>query len=172
MKTLLENTKTGKIALTKSLIENRPINETFVQFIEKLTQKFGEPTSKEFSKLVHNEYRGMRRVPIVVNYKTKCVEFSTSEYRLVFCPASKGSIEIYKIEVKNQGRGIGGELMNTILDVCDSLGVNCQLIPVGDFVNQFSKTTPTDILLKWYASFGFKKSVLSNYFIYRGIRRL
>jgi hypothetical protein len=126
----------------------------------------GEPTSRRITNLSHDEYRGQRRAPISINYNTYAVQFTTDEYSVTFCPSDNRVIELYKIEIKKPKCGIGTNLMNLILDVCDNMNIKCALIPVGEFRNRYGKTTPTDVLIQWYGSFGFKKNVLTHYFIY------
>lgn len=166
MKTYLENCRTGTLVPTKILTHNRPINDTFNMFIKNLSLLIGEPTSRRITTLSHNEYRGNRRVPITVNYDTYAVEFTTDEYSVTFCPADNRAIELYKIEIKKPKCGNGTNLMNLILDVCDNMNIKCALIPVGEFRNRFGKTTPSNVLIQWYGSFGFKKNVLTQYFVY------
>ena len=166
MKAYLQNTRTGKIVPTKILTQFRPINDTFNTFINNLRMKIGEPTSQRKSNLSHTEYRGKRRVPITINCKTHAVEFTTDEYSVTFCPIDIQSIEIYKIEINKPKCGVGTKLMNLILDICDNMRIKCALIPVGEFINRFGKSTPTVALIRWYGSFGFKKNTLTHYFIY------
>lgn len=166
MKAYLQNTRTGKLVPTKILNQIRPINDTFKAFINNLSTIIGEPTLQYESNLSHIEYRGTRRVPIKINYKTHAVEFTTDEYSVTFCPIDIQSIEIYKIEIKKPKCGVGTKLMNLILDVCDNMRIKCALIPVGEFINRFGKSTPTVALIRWYGSFGFKKNTLTHYFIY------
>ena len=166
MKTYLENSRTGEVVPTKTLTQNRPINDTFIVFIKKLSLLIGEPTCREKTCLQHSERRGKRRAPVFINYITYAVEFTTNEYSVTFCPSNEGCIELYKIEVKKPKCGVGNNLMNLILDVCDNMNIKCALIPVGEFRNRYGKTTPTNVLIQWYGSFGFKKNVLTNYFIY------
>ena len=166
MKTYLTNNRTGESVPTKNLIQNRPVNDTFISFIKNLSLLIGEPTCREKTTLSHSEQRGKRRVPIFINYDTYSVEFTTQDYSVTFCPSNKGVIELFTIEIKNPRRGIGTNLMNLILDVCDNMNIKCALIPVGEFRNQYGMTTPTNVLIQWYGSFGFKKNVLTHYFIY------
>jgi hypothetical protein len=166
MKTYLENSRTGAFVPTKTLTHNRPINDTFEVFIKNLSMLIGEPTSYRKMNLSHDEYRGQRRVPISIKYNTYAVKYITEEYSVTFCPSDNGVIELYKIEIKNQKCGIGTNLLNLILDVCDNMNIKCALIPVGEFRNRYGMTTPTNVLIQWYGSFGFKKNVLTHYFIY------
>ena len=166
MKTYLENIRTGALVPTKTITHNRPINNTFNVFIKKLSLLIGEPTSREKTKLRHSEQRGKRRAPIFIKYDTYAVEFTTNEYSVTFCPSNEGCVELYKIEVKKPKCGIGKNLLNLILDVCDNMNIKCILIPVGEFINRYGKSTPTNVLIQWYGSFGFKKNMLTHYFIY------
>jgi hypothetical protein len=61
MKTYLENSRTGEVVPTKTLTQNRPINDTFIVFIKKLSLLIGEPTCREKTSLQHSERRGKRR---------------------------------------------------------------------------------------------------------------
>jgi hypothetical protein len=166
MKTYLENSRTGAFVPTKTLSHNRPINDTFNVFIKNLSMLIGEPTSRRITNLSHDEYRGKRRAPISIIYNTYAVQFTTDEYSVTFCPSDNGVVELYKIEIKKPKCGIGTNLMNLILDVCDKMNIKCALIPVGEFRNRYGMTTPTNVLIQWYGSFGFKKNVLTQYFIY------
>ena len=165
MKTNNQNTISGKVTFMNSPLQHRPVNSTFTKFIKEVSLKFGEPTCCQMRVLVHEKFRGKQRAPVRIKYFTDIVEFVTDDYTVKFCPSSDGVIELYKIEVKNQGKGLGTDLMNTILDVCDYTNIKCELIPI-EYINCYEKSTPIDILTHWYGSFGFKKSKLTEFFFY------
>jgi hypothetical protein len=90
-------------------------------------------------------------------------------YEISFIPYSKDSVELWSINVKNRGNGIGSEIMSRILDVSDKTGIKVKLIPV-DYDRD--KNTPINYLQKlkkWYSvDFRFRKSaiIFDPYFTY------
>ena len=165
MKTYNQNTISGKVTSMNSPLQHRPINSTFTKFIKEVSLKLGEPTCSQERALLHEKFIGKQRAPMRIIYLTHIVEFVTDDYTVKFCPSSNGVIELFKIEVRTQRKGLGTDLMNTILDVCDYTNIKCELIPI-DYINCYGKSTPIDILIQWYGSFGFKKSKLTEFFIY------
>lgn len=97
-------------------------------------------------------------------YRTK-----SNDYELSFIPYSTDSVELWKINVKERGKGIGSEIMSSILDVSDRMGINVKLVPVN---YDEDENTPKDYLTRlrnWYSEgFEFKrpKSILDPYFTY------
>jgi len=126
----------------------------------------------EVSKELNVEFEGYytffeRGVP--KGKKEKIVKFYSlffrsisKQYDISFIPFSNDSIELWKINVNNRGKGLGSEIMSRILDVSDRTGIKVKLVPV-DYDKD--KNTPKDYLnsLKnWYSEgFGFKKSIFS-----------
>jgi hypothetical protein len=165
MKTYNQNTISGKVTSMNSPLQHRPINSTFTKFIKEVSLKLGEPTCSQERALLHEKYRGKQRAAMRIIYLTHVVEFVTDDYTVKFCPSSNGVIELFKIEVRTQRKGLGTDLMNTILDVCDYTNIKCELIPI-EYINCYEKSTPIDILTQWYGSFGFKKSKLTEFFFY------
>lgn len=74
-------------------------------------------------------------------------------FKLSFLQHDENTVELYWIETFEKCKGMGSDLMNTILDVADDLGIDIRTIP-ADFDGVKGKY---DIftLRKWYESFGF-----------------
>ena len=91
--------------------------------------------------------------------KSQCPIFSMENdcFKLDFCQHDNKTVEIYWLEVKEKCKGMGTEIMNTILDVADEYAVNIRVIP-SDFD---IKGTNYNIysLRRWYISFGFINSI-------------
>ena len=75
-------------------------------------------------------------------------------FKLSFIQHDKDTVELYWIEIFEKCKGMGSDIMNTILDVADECDVDIRTIP-ADFDTTGSKY---DIftLRKWYESFGFR----------------
>jgi len=69
------------------------------------------------------------------------VHLSSSNYSLILNEISQNTIELHKIEIleKNRGKGLGTEIMNTILDMVDNYGLTLRLVPIPYLDSPFSK---------------------------------
>ena len=80
----------------------------------------------------------------------------TDTFRLTFVPDNKG-VELYKIEVFENGKGLGTKLMMFMEQIVENLHEmknmkgTIVLRPAG-FGN-----TPTEVLRKWYNKLGYKR---------------
>ena len=92
-------------------------------------------------------------------YFKVCPQFviEHESFRLSFQPQGSKSIELYKIEVYNQGNGLGSQLIEMINAVSKHTGTVVYLRPV-DF-----KNTPLEQLRRWYSRNGFKRCEKSVY---------
>ena len=85
------------------------------------------------------------------------IGYETDEFNIVFAEKSTDTIELYMIEAKERGKGIGTELLNQVLDLADEFGINIQLVPTP-YKNVNDKRY-CSFLREWYASFGFKSNI-------------
>ena len=86
------------------------------------------------------------------------------------------SIGIHYLEVEEQGKGIGSEIMNIILDLCDDMKFNVDLfatafntkyadVPVQQLTKHMIKhqEKANQRLRGWYNSFGFKSDLFKPF---------
>jgi GNAT superfamily N-acetyltransferase len=92
------------------------------------------------------------------------IGYETDEFNLVFAEKSTDTIELYMIEAKQRGKGIGTDLMNKVLDLADELGVNIQLVPTP--YKNVDDSKYCSFLREWYASFGFKSNFYTPHMTY------
>ena len=50
-------------------------------------------------------------------------------FSIIFGEGTIDSVEVYMIEAKKQGKGVGTRVMEQVLDLADDLGINVTLIP-------------------------------------------
>jgi len=83
-------------------------------------------------------------------------ELSTKDFSIQMMCNSDG-VEIFKIEVFKQGKGIGTELMEKMVEVSECLNIPLYLKPTP------YKNTTADQLRKFYHKLGFSRSTKSQY---------
>lgn len=84
-------------------------------------------------------------------------EIKCNDFRLVFSPHGKDGVELYKIEVFNQGQGWGTELLGLLNTITKETGITVYLRPVS-----FGSTS-IEQLRKWYSNNGFKRCCKNLY---------
>ena len=84
-------------------------------------------------------------------------EISCNDFRLVFSPHGKDGVELYKIEVFNQGQGWGTTLLGLLNKITKETGITVYLRPVS-----FGSTS-IEQLRKWYSRNGFKRCCKNLY---------
>lgn len=99
------------------------------------------------------------------NYDQGMLYLKTEHFSIVFGSSSTDTVELYILQVKDKGKGIGTEAMNQVLDVADGLGINVCLIP-APYQNK-DDMAYQQFLRSWYASFGFVSSPLSPIMTYK-----
>lgn len=67
---------------------------------------------------------------------------------LVLEKYDEGELEIVSLEVKEQGKGQGSQIMNIVCDLCDENEINLMLIPGGE-------GRKLRRLVRFYGKFGF-----------------
>ena len=82
--------------------------------------------------------------------------------QLEFCTKSKDTVELWWMETKPKGKGMGTQVLNTVLDAADELGIKVILCPIPQGEGAMSITK----LRQWYASFGFKGNMFNPYMTY------
>ena len=98
--------------------------------------------------------------------KTKVpqVWMKTECFKLCFIQHNSNTVELYWIETFAKCKGMGTDIMNTILDVADELGVKVRAIP-ADFDHGHNGTKAFAMLRRlreWYVSFGFQNSIIKK----------
>jgi hypothetical protein len=84
-------------------------------------------------------------------------EIKCNDFRLVFSPHGKDGVELYKIEVFNQGQGWGTTLLGLLNNITKETGITVYLRPV-----EFGSTS-IEQLRKWYSRNGFKRCCKNLY---------
>jgi GNAT superfamily N-acetyltransferase len=159
------NYKTSPSVFKHVTKDDVPMNDTFREFNKHIVERLGV-TGEYWNTLTQYEELNGK----VMKYVTRSVmtyNIHTEDYRLIFAPSKNGVVELFKIEVREQGKGIGNLLMNAILDVCDEHTFSMTLVPVGNFRNSFGHISTRSFLVDWYQSFGFRKSPFNAYFTYK-----
>jgi len=88
--------------------------------------------------------------------------YFSDEFELSFIPFSENSVELWKINVKNRGKGIGSEIMSKIMDVSDRTGINIKLVPVDYDCDENHQNGYLIKLKTWYTiGLGFVKPRIS-----------
>jgi hypothetical protein len=99
------------------------------------------------------------------NYDQDMLYLKTQHFSIVFAGSSINTVELYILQVKDKGKGIGTMALNQVLDVADKLALNVCLIPAG-YQNR-DDMEYQKFLRCWYASFGFVSSPLSPIMTYK-----
>ncbi len=80
-------------------------------------------------------------------------------FSIIFGEGTTDSIEVYMIETKKQGKGVGTRVMEQVLDLADELGLDVTLIPTA-YKNQ-NDMQYLSFLRQWYYDLGFDHSTFS-----------
>jgi hypothetical protein len=84
-------------------------------------------------------------------------EIKCNDFRLVFSPHGKDGVELYKIEVFNQGQGWGTKILELLNTITENTGITVYLRPVS------FGSTDIDQLRRWYSRNGFKRCCKNLY---------
>ena len=144
-------------------------------------EEFVTEVSHEFNVEFKNEIIDFRRM-LLQGKKIKFQDFispiyhhSSYKFELSFIPFSENSVELWKINVKERGKGYGSEIMSKIMDVSDRTGIKIKLVPV-DY--DCDEKHPNGYLIKlktWYTiGLGFEKPQISfdPFYTYHPIKEL
>ena len=89
----------------------------------------------------------------IMSYEDEC-------FRLEISEVSADCVELLWLKVNDKCKGKGTELVNSVLDTADELGIKVKVLPVDFETNLIgNQTTPKDYLKwlrDWYKSFEFK----------------
>ena len=110
------------------------------------------------------------------NTGTFAVIQKTGVFELMLHLRGNNTIGLHYLKVYNKGKGMGTNIMNILLDACDDFNFNVELF-ASSFESEFAKIKYQDLTKKqieateranqrlrsWYNSFGFKKSMFSNF---------
>jgi GNAT superfamily N-acetyltransferase len=86
-------------------------------------------------------------------------------FNIIFGEGTTDSIEVYMIETKKQGKGVGTRVMEQVLDLADDLGLDITLIPTA-YKNQ-NDPQYLSFLRQWYYDLGFDHSAFSPVMKYK-----
>lgn len=147
----------SNLQFTDQQLRNLDTLETFVTELEKklgyeaLGEIYPEICTNVLRPNGKSRYQQKLKNVHVLTFKTEC-------YKLKLIPSTENCIEVYWIEVKDteRCRGLGSELMNTILDISDELNIKVKAIPcdmMGDGTIEVLYR-----IRNWYRSLGFKPS--------------
>ena len=113
----------------------------------------------------HTETIWKGKVWLKSNYDQGMLYLKTEHFSIVFGSFSVNTVELYMLQVRDKGKGFGTIVMNQVLDVADSLGINVCLIPTP-YQNK-DDMGYQKFLRFWYASFGFVGSSMSPTMTYK-----
>lgn len=85
----------------------------------------------------------------LMNYEDECVKLQISA-------VSNDCVELQWIEIKEKCKGMGSNIMNTILDTADELKVDVRVLPVDFDPGNTKPIVYLRWLRDWYKSFEFK----------------
>lgn len=149
-----------EITLTKQQELNL---QTLEMFSQKLESKLGyQPAAEVFKELKTSVWKSKRSRYVQTIPQAFVLTFETECYKLQLIPSSQNCVEVYWIEIKDEQRckGIGSELMNTILDIADELNIKVKAVPCDMFGDGQVKVLYR--IREWYRSLGFKPSIIEN----------
>jgi|TARA_R110000823_G_C15811931_1_gene488335 hypothetical protein len=86
----------------------------------------------------------------------------SDQIQVEFYTKSKDTVELWWMETKPKGKGMGTMVLNNILDAADELGINIILCPIP----QGEGAMPITKLRKWYSEFDFKANKFNPYMTY------
>ncbi|MFM7015103.1 MAG: hypothetical protein ACKOX3_02135 [Bacteroidota bacterium] len=136
-------------------------------FVKEVSKELNVKFSFDISTFQRGIQRGKKYK--IENFISPIYRTKSNEYELSFIPYSTDSVELWKINVNERGKGIGSEIMSSILDVSDRTGIKVKLVPVN---YDEDENTPKDYftrLRNWYSEgFEFQKPKLpfDQYFTY------
>ena len=133
--------------------------DTLETFVTKLEQELGyEALAEIYHSMETNVLRRKKSRYKQVWNNVHVLTFETECYKLKLIPSTENCIEVYWIEIKDTERckGLGSELMNTILDISDELNIKVKAIPCDMFGD--GKIETLYRIRNWYRSLGFKPS--------------
>ena len=147
----------------------------------KVLEEFVTEVSNELNVEFTNEIIDFKRT-LLQRKKIKFQNFISpisyhlsNEFELSFIPFSENSVELWKINIKERGKGVGSEIMSKIMDVSDRTGIKIKLVPV-DY--DCDEKHPNGYLIKlktWYTiGLGFEKPKISfdPFYTYHPIKEL
>ena len=86
----------------------------------------------------------------------------SDQIQLEFYTKSKDTVELWWMETKPKGQGMGTMLLNNVLDAADELGIKIILCPIPQGEDKMSITK----LREWYSEFDFKANKFNPYMTY------
>ena len=122
-------------------------------FKEKVSSIVDEEVTSDFYEDCMNSFIFTKKVYFKVG---PACEYRCDSFRVLFQPHGK-SIELYKIEVYKQGKGIGSSLLKLMNEISNEVGTTVYLRPV-EYMN-----TSIEQLRTWYSRNGFKRCEKSVY---------
>jgi hypothetical protein len=142
-------------------------NNVMKLFMSTFVQENGYDHSEVITKNgnIHTQTIWKGKSWVKSNYGKDMLYLKTQHFSIVFASSSINTVELYILQVKDKGKGIGTEAMNQVLDVADGLGINVCLIPSG--YQDRDDMAYHQFLRSWYASFGFVSSPLSPIMTYK-----
>lgn len=138
---------------------------------ESLTHKVWDNLPEDFINLDH-ELKLIDHDFISVPFKSKTYTreyfkkirhtIHSDQIQVEFYTKSKDTVELWWMETKPKGKGMGTIILNTILDAADELGLKIILCPIPQGKDAMSVTK----LRQWYSEFDFKGNMFSPYMTY------
>jgi len=102
-------------------------------------------------------------------YISEIVTLQSSGITLIFTPSSDGfSLELFKIEVEDSGRGEGSRILSDVVRICDkhNVSITLNVIPYIDVESDIQFDKKFIKLVKWYHRNGFRYIPNSAYMKY------
>jgi hypothetical protein len=134
----------------------------------KVLEKFVNEVSDELNVEFNNEIIDFTRMTLngkkmkLQKFISPIFYYQSNEFELSFIPFSESSVELWKINVKNRGKGIGSEIMSRIMDVSDRTGIKIKLVPVDYDCDETNQNGYLIRLKSWYTiGLGFVKPRIS-----------
>jgi len=96
---------------------------------------------------------------------TALIGLQHKTFSIIFGEGTTDSIEVYMIETKKQGKGVGTRVMEQVLDLADDFGLDVTVIPTA-YKNQDDHAY-LSFLRQWYYDLGFDHSAISPVMKYK-----
>lgn len=149
----------GKVVSLNSNPQTK--EETLRVFVKELSSSLNVSVNDFWCGVKPLSARVVHNMKLFQDFNTKLVyKYSNEKIKIQFTPVDSNTVELQWIEVYDNGKGLGSDLMNDILDVSDKTQIKVKVLPVdfkfkeyGGYLNR---------LRDWYKSFGFTSKIYNN----------
>jgi hypothetical protein len=145
-------------------MEIKRLKSEKLNVLENFVNELSNELNVDFFNQVSTFERGVQRGKKykVEKFKSTLYKSLSIGYEVSFIPHSNESVELWVINVKERGKGLGSEILSKVLDVSDRTGIKVKLVPVDYDRNDNTPKNYLDSLKNWYTEgFGFQRPKFS-----------